>query len=190
MPQSTLEMAKELTMALLQTRSISPDSMQETLQQTYAMLTTLKVQEETGPTTALPAVPPPTGDWRKSISKYSITCLECGHAFKQLSIRHLRTHGLDSRSYRMKYAIPQFQPLAARETSARRRQVVRETRPWEQAPTYRKRHAGEHPQSTEPEAEAVQDETEEPSAAAQARPKRQRQTTTQKKAARKKRAAG
>ncbi len=182
-------MAKELTMALIQTWSIPPDSMQETLQQTYAMLTALKAQEETGPTTALPAVPPPTVDWRKSITKYSITCLECGHAFKQLSIRHLRQHGLDARSYRTKYDIPRSQPLAARETTARRRQVVQETRPWEKAPTYRKGHAGEHPQSTAPEAEAVQDETEAARAAAPAQPKRQRKTTP-KKTARKTRSEG
>ena len=188
MPQSTLEMAKELTLALIQTRSIPPDSMQETLQQTYAMLTTLKTQEETGPTTALPAVPPPTVDWRKSITKLSIACLECGHAFKQLSIRHLRTHGLDARSYRTKYGIPRSKPLAARETSARRRQVVRETRPWEKAPTYRKGHAGERPQSTAPEAEAVQDATEE-ARAASTQPKRQRKTAP-KKAARKKTSGG
>jgi predicted transcriptional regulator len=189
MSQSTVEMAKELILALIHTWSIPPDSMQETLQQTYAMLTTLKVQEETGPTPALPAVQLPTVDWRKSITKYAITCLECGHAFKQLSIRHLRTHGLDARSYRTKYGIPRSQPLAARETTARRRQVVQETRPWEQTPTYRKRHAGEHPQSTEVDAEAVQDETEAASAAAPAQPKRQRKTSS-KKTVRKTRSEG
>jgi predicted transcriptional regulator len=189
MPQSTLEMAKELTLALLQTWSIPPDSMQETLQQTYAMLTTLKGQEETGPAAALPAVSPPTVDWRKSITKYAITCLECGQTLKQLSIRHLRTHGLDARSYRTKYGIPQSQPLAARETTARRRQVMQEVRPWEKSPIYRKRHAGEHPQSTEPDAEAVQDETEAARAAVPAQPKRQRKTTP-KKTARKTRSEG
>jgi predicted transcriptional regulator len=188
MPQSTVEMAKELTLALIETWSIPPDSMQETLQQAYAMLTALKVQEATGPTTALPAVPPPPGDWRKSITKYAVTCLECGQTLKQLSIRHLRTHGLDARSYRTKYAMPQSQPLAARETTARRRQVVQETRPWEKAPAYRKRPAGEHPQSTEPEAEAVPEETEPTSAQAPAQPKHQRKTTSKKKSSPKTRA--
>ena len=182
-------MAKELTLALIQTRSIPPDSMQETLQQTYAMLTTLKTQEETGPTTALPAVPPPTVDWRKSITKYAIACLECGHAFKQLSIRHLRTHGLDARSYRTKYGIPRSQPLAARETTARRRQIVQEARPWEKAPTFRKGQAQEGSEEPEPEVEAVPEETEAPSAQSPAQPKRQRKTTP-KKTARKTRSEG
>jgi predicted transcriptional regulator len=189
MPQSLIELAKELTFALIQTGSLLPKDVQETLQQTYAMLKTLKVQEETGPATATPAGEPPTVAWRKSITRYAVTCLECGQSFKQLSIRHLRTHGLDARSYRTKYGIPQSQPLAAWETSARRRQVVRETRPWEKAPTYRKGPAGEHPQSTEPEAEAVQAETEAASAAATTQSKRQRKTSP-KKTARKTRSEG
>src|SRR5688572_2827153 len=117
MPQTLVEIAKDLTMALIQTRSIPPDSMQETLQKTYATLTALKAHEETGSTAPGALSPSPPGDWRKSITKYSITCLECRHAFKQLSIRHLRTHGLDAPSYRTKYGIPRSQPLAARETT-------------------------------------------------------------------------
>src|ERR671914_321220 len=180
MPQSLVEIAKELTLALIETESIPPEDMQETLQKTHTTLTALKAQEVSGfPAPGAPSQSP-LGNWRKSITKYAITCLECGHAFKQLSIRHLRTHGLDARSYRTKYGIPQSQPLAARETTARRRQVVQETRPWEKAPTYRKGHAGEHPQSTEPEAEAVQGETEAARAAAPTQPKRQRKTSPKK----------
>ncbi len=191
MPQSLVEIAKDLTAALIETRTISPEDMQHTLQKTYATLSALKAQEGMGTIIAMPAAQTPPVDWRKSITKYSITCLECGQALKQLSIRHLRTHGLDARSYRTKYGIPQSQPLAARETTARRRQVVQETRPWEKAPTYRKGPAGEHPQSTAPEAEAVQDETEAARAAAAppAQPKRQRKTTP-KKTARKTRSEG
>ena len=175
-------MAKELTLALIQTWSIPPDSMQETLQRTYAILTTLKAQEATGPATALPAVAPPTVGWRKSITKYAITCLECGHAFKQLSIRHLRTHGLDARSYRTKYAVPRVQPLAARATTERRRQITQETRPWEKAPAYRRRQTRNGHPSPEPEAEAVQEEPKAPIDQAPVQPKRQRKTTPKKTA--------
>ena len=37
------------------------------------------------------------------------------------------------------------QPLAAREITARRRQLVRETRPWEKAPRYMQAHSGKLP---------------------------------------------
>ena len=188
MPQTLVEIANELTLALIQTWSMSPDSMQETLQQTYAMLTTLKVQEETGPTTALPAVQPPTVDWRTSITRHTVTCLECGHAFKQLTIRHLRLHGLDPRSYRVKYGIPRLPSLVSWKTSTRRRQVVRATRPWEKAPTYLQSQARYATASPALKVETVAETTEEPNAEAPPQPKRQRKTAPKKKAVRKKRA--
>jgi predicted transcriptional regulator len=189
MSQSLIELAKELTVALIQTGNLLPKDLQETLQKTHTTLTALKAQEESGfPAPGAPSQSPP-GNWRKSISKYSITCLECGHAFKQLSIRHLRQHGLDARSYRTKYDIPQSQPLAARDTTARRRQVVQEIRPWEKAPTFRKGQAQDGNAAPEPEVEAVPEETEAPSAQAPAQPKRQRKTTS-KKTARKTRSEG
>src|ERR671917_1630540 len=140
MTQTLLEMAKDLTRSLVETGSLSAENMQDVLQQTHTTLRTLKGQEESGDMTASVADASPV-DWRKSISKHVITCLECGLEMKQLSIRHLVIHALDGRSYRMKYAIPTTQPLSARSTSDRRRQVVQKTRPWEKAPTYCKEQA-------------------------------------------------
>jgi predicted transcriptional regulator len=181
-------MAKELTLALIQTRSIPPDSIQETLQHTYATLTTLKAQEEGELPSQIPAPESPLVEWRKSITKHTVTCLECRQAFKQLSGRHLRTHGLDKRSYRTKHGIPSTQPLAARETTTRRRQIVRDTRPWEKTAMFRRAKMQNGSAAAEPDAEAVRDEIEEPSVEVTAQPKRQRKTATPKQAARTKRA--
>ena len=104
---------------------------------------------------------------------------------KQLSIHHLGIHGLDGRSYRMKYAIPPTQPLAARSTTDRRRQVVRQTRPWEKAPAYRKGQARNGHPAPEPEAETVPEETHAASAEASAQPKQQRKTSPKKNARKK-----
>jgi predicted transcriptional regulator len=188
MPQSLVEIAKDLTAALIETGTISPEDIQHTLQKTHATLSALKAQEESGTRLTIPVAPTPPVAWRKSITRYAVTCLECGHAFKQLSIRHLRTHGLDSRSYRVKYGIPRTQPLAARETTTRRRQIVQETRPWEKAPAFRKGQAQEGSESPEPEVEAVPKETEAPTVVVAAQPKRQRKTASPKQTARKKRA--
>lgn len=136
MTQTLLEMAKDLTRSLVETGRLSAEDMQDVLQQTHTILSVLKGQEDSGAVTALPGADSSPVHWRKSIRKHAITCLECGLSFKQLSIRHLRTHGLDSRLYRVKYGIPRSQPLAARETTARRRQIVQEARPWEKAPTF------------------------------------------------------
>ena len=141
MAQSVLEMAKELTMAQISAGQVTPEDMQAVLQQTYDSLMDLKVHEETGGTASSQSASIPT-NWRKSITKHAITCLECGQSFKQLSIRHLRLHDTDARAYRDKYGIPRTQSLAAKETTARRRQVVQESRPWEKTPRYMKAQQG------------------------------------------------
>ena len=70
------------------------------------------------------------------MTKHTVTRLECGASFKQLSVRHLKDHRLDGRSYRVKYGIPRTQPLSAKETTSRRKVIVQRTRPWEKAPTF------------------------------------------------------
>jgi predicted transcriptional regulator len=186
MAPSILELAKELTLALVQTGNITFEDMQDTLQKTYTTLTALKVQEEPGATAPGLAARTTAVDWRKSIRKQAITCLECGQSFKQLTISHLGIHGLDSRSYRMKYAIPDTQPLAARATAERRRQVAQKIRPWEKTPTYRKGQARDGHRSPEPDGEAVSETAEEETVVSTpVQPKRQRTTTPKKKASRK-----
>jgi len=45
---------------------------------------------------------------------------------------------LDGRSYRVKYGIPRTQALSAKETTSRRKEIVKKSRPWEKAPTFLK----------------------------------------------------
>src|SRR5262249_50461803 len=105
MSQTLLEMAKDLVLAQIEAHRLSPEEMHQALQQTYASLQALKTQEEThgSITVATPETPPMPVDWRKSLTKYAVTCLECGQSYKHLSVRHLKVHGLDGRSYRVKY---------------------------------------------------------------------------------------
>jgi predicted transcriptional regulator len=140
MSQSILEMAKDLIMAQIQAGHVRPDDMQHTLRRIYDSLAVLKKKEEEtgtvegGEENGRAAAPV---DWKKSITRHTVTCLACGAAFKQLSNRHLEAHGLDRRSYRVRYGMPRTQPLAAREATAQRRQIVQKTRPWEKAPRSR-----------------------------------------------------
>ena len=135
MPQSILEMAKDLVMTQITAGQLPPEAMQQALQQTYASLMALKAQEETGIVSPV-QVPEAAPDWRKSIAKRTVTCLECGASFKQLSRRHLQDHGLDGRLYRAKYGIPRTQPLSARSVTAMRKTIAQRVRPWEKAPRY------------------------------------------------------
>jgi predicted transcriptional regulator len=143
MVQSVLEMAKDLVMAQIQAGALPPEDMQQTLQHTYASLMALKTMEDTGGVSPVQVsdAAPEIMHWKQSITKYAITCLECGATFKQLSVRHLKDHDLDARAYRAKYGIPRTQPLSAKDTTALRKKIVQQSRPWEKAPTYLKAHA-------------------------------------------------
>jgi predicted transcriptional regulator len=138
MSQTLLAMAKDLVMAQIEAQKLPPDEMHAALQQTYATLMTLKAQEDSDGIVpvATPKAPSKPVNWRKSITKHTVTCLECGASFKQLSTRHLTEHALDGRSYRVKYGIPRTQPLAAKESTVRRQEIVQSSRPWEKAPTF------------------------------------------------------
>jgi predicted transcriptional regulator len=138
MSQTLLEMAKDLVLAQIQAKTLPPEDMHTALQQTYATLQALKAQEDANGsiTVVTPKTPPERVNWRKSITKHVVTCLECGASFKQLSVRHLKEHGLDGKAYRIKYGIPRTQPLAAKEITSRRKAIVQRSRPWEKAPTF------------------------------------------------------
>jgi len=140
MSQTLLAMAKDLVLVQIQAHKLLPDDMHHALQQTYTTLMTLKTQEDADdivPVTT-PETPSKSVNWRKSITKHTVVCLECSQSFKQLSVRHLKDHGLDGRSYRVKYGIPRSQPLSAKATTSRRKEIVQRSRPWEKAPTFRK----------------------------------------------------
>lgn len=141
MQQSILAMGKDLVMAQIQAGQLPPDEMPKALRQTFASLMALKAQEESGVVSTAQEAERASGttDWKKSIGRYTVTCLECGATFKQLTVRHLREHGLEARSYRTKYGIPRTQALSAREVTAKRRQIVQRIRPWEKAPRGRQR---------------------------------------------------
>ena len=138
MSQTLLAMTKDLIMAQIQAKTLPPDEMHQALQRTYATLMTLKAQEEANGSVAVvtPEIPSKPINWRKSITKHLVTCLECGASFKQLSVRHLKEHGLDGKAYRIQYGIPRAQPLSAKATTSRRKEIVQRSRPWEKAPTF------------------------------------------------------
>jgi predicted transcriptional regulator len=140
MSQTLLEMAKDLVMAQIEAHRLSPEEMHTALQHIYSSLHVLKAQEDANGIVAVatPESPAEPVNWRKSITKHHVTCLACGASFKQISVRHLREHELDGRSYRAKYGIPRTQALSAKETTLRRKEIVQASRPWEKAPTYLK----------------------------------------------------
>jgi predicted transcriptional regulator len=138
MSETLLEMTKDLVLAQIRAQQITPDNLAHALGLTHQTLRQLHSLEATSterPEQGLHpgATPERTISWKSSITRHTVTCLECGETFKQLSMRHLQQHELDPQSYRRKYGIPRRQPLSAREVTARRQQLARDIRPWEQA---------------------------------------------------------
>ena len=141
MAQTLLEMAKELVTELIRVHHLSPEDANALLLSTHSAMQNLQHAETS--TSGAPSMPTyvdaKSSDWKRSITKHSVTCLECGSTFRQLSARHLRVHGLDPTSYRRKYGIPSTQPLSSRQATARRRELAQQIRPWEQAASKRAR---------------------------------------------------
>jgi predicted transcriptional regulator len=140
---SVLAMATELILALIRAGQLSPSAVVPLLQETHAHLLALKARDG-GSQARIPlrgAAVPAVLSWQASITPYSVTCLECGASLQWLSGRHLQKHGLDARAYRRKYGIPHAQLLAAQAVTARRKRLIQQQRPWEQAPTYRQAQA-------------------------------------------------
>ncbi|ETW93174.1 MAG: hypothetical protein ETSY1_40380 [Candidatus Entotheonella factor] len=134
MSQTLLEMAKELVTELIHVHQLAPSDAASLLHRTHETLLRLQ-QDETAKPEVLEGQPTRavSMSWKSSIGKRTVTCLECGAKFRQLSLRHLRKHNLDPRSYRIKYGIPSSQSLSAREATARRRELAQQVRPWELA---------------------------------------------------------
>ena len=62
----------------------------------------------------------------KSLQKNKVVCLECGQEFKMLSPKHLKSHGLTSREYRVKHGFSLRQPLCAKSLSDKRKKAGKE----------------------------------------------------------------
>ena len=79
MSQTLLEMAKDLVMAQIEAHRLSPEDMHQALQQTYASLQALQALEDVNGSVAVvtPETAPEPVNWKKSITKHAVTCLEC-----------------------------------------------------------------------------------------------------------------
>jgi predicted transcriptional regulator len=151
MSQSLLEMTKELVRAQILAGGVSAETVAPLLRATFQNLQGLRAMEDAnGPMVEASVAPPPPSlpDWKTSITRRYITCLECGAQYKQLPTSHLTTHNLDPATYRAKYGMPATQSLAARDVVARKRELAQQNRPWEKAAEARVAQAPAPPAQT------------------------------------------
>ncbi|MDD2464817.1 MAG: MucR family transcriptional regulator [Desulfobulbus sp.] len=120
MAKSLVEMTAEIIQSQISSKQMTTDEIKNALNDTFQTLKSLQ-DNECVPGASEEQAPPETNiDPKKSIQKNKIICLECGQEFKMLSPKHLRSHGLDSKSYRKKYGFSARQPLCAKSLSEKR----------------------------------------------------------------------
>lgn len=125
MAKSLLEMAADIVKSQCQGTSMSTEDVTVALSNTFNALQSLQSVEAQGDMGETVEAAPSVVDVKpeKSILKNKIICLECGESFKMLSPKHLRSHGLDGRAYRLKHGLPLRQPLCAKALSDKRKKA-------------------------------------------------------------------
>ncbi|HID70910.1 MAG TPA: transcriptional regulator [Desulfobacterales bacterium] len=122
MTKTLVEMAAEIVQAQGNSKSMSIDELQNALKETFSTLQNLQAME-TGEAVVSQEDTQPAIAPEKSILKNKIICLECGEEFKTLSFKHLRSHELTRREYRIKYGFSLRQPLCAKSITEKRKKA-------------------------------------------------------------------
>lgn len=124
MTKTLVEMAAGIVQSQCSIKHMSSEEISEALKLTFNALKDLEnlgtqgIQTSEETTSELSPA--------KSIQRNKITCLECGQEFKQLSSKHLQSHGLTGREYRVKYGFSLRQPLCAKALTAKRKKAGKE----------------------------------------------------------------
>lgn len=118
-----MEMAAKLVEAHASSTPMTTEELLEAIQRVYA---TLK-QVESGEAAEVPAeeAAKPAISARQSIKKNEVICLICGKGGMKTLTRHLsQSHQMKPGEYRKQFGIPRTQPLAAKDFSAKRKEMA------------------------------------------------------------------
>ena len=128
MGKSLVEMAADIIQSQCNSTNMTTEEITLSLQSTFNTLVKLQTAETqathedfsgAGTKVKMSIAMSP----EKSLQKNKVICLECGQEFKMLSPKHLSSHGLTSREYRVKYGFSLRQPLCAKSLSDRRKKA-------------------------------------------------------------------
>ena len=128
MGKTLVEMAADIIQSQCSSTGMTTEEIAVSLQNIFKTLQDLQsVESQTSPEgtseTSLPSRSGASLSPEKSLQKNKIICLECGQEFKMLSPKHLKSHGLTSREYRVKYGFSLRQPLCAKSLSDKRKKA-------------------------------------------------------------------
>ena len=130
MGKSLVEMAADIIQSQCNSTSMTAEEITLSLQNTFNTLLCLQAAEIQASHEGISA--PGTKAMssinmspEKSLQKHKVICLECGQEFKMLSPKHLKSHGLTNREYRVKHGFSLRQPLCAKSLSEKRKKAGR-----------------------------------------------------------------
>ena len=128
MGKSLVEMAADIIQSQCNTTNMTTEEISLSLQNTFDTLLKLQATEVQSNHEGISGTesnikPSLAQSPEKSLQKNKVICLECGQEFKMLSPKHLKSHGLTSREYRVKYGFSLRQPLCAKSLSDRRKKA-------------------------------------------------------------------
>jgi predicted transcriptional regulator len=128
MAKTLVEMAADIIQSQCGSAAMTTEEIANSLQSTFKTLQDLQSAEiqssqDLLTDTGMKTKPGLAISPEKSLQKNKVTCLECGQEFKMLSPKHLKSHGLTSREYRVKHGFSLRQPLCAKSLSDKRKKA-------------------------------------------------------------------
>jgi predicted transcriptional regulator len=131
MGKTLVEMAADIIQSQCSSTSMTTEEIGLSLQNTFKTLQDLQsaeiqISQEGIPEPGLKTKSGLALSPEKSLQKNKVICLECGQEFKMLSPKHLKSHSLTSREYRVKHGFSLRQPLCAKSLSDKRKKAGKE----------------------------------------------------------------
>ncbi|MEM5790346.1 MAG: MucR family transcriptional regulator [Syntrophobacteraceae bacterium] len=121
MTKRLVEIASDIVQAQVSHSPMSAAEIASSLRQVFGTLQVMLRSESSGAgieeSPAMPEESPgesPPLSPEDSIRNDKVICLECGKEMRQLTAKHLISHGMNQREYRMKYGFAMQTPLAAK----------------------------------------------------------------------------
>ncbi len=133
MPKKLIEIASEIVQTQVSLTSMSAAEIASSLRQVFSTLQEMQKAEaggiELAPTAEVAGEAPteekPVLSPANSIQNDKVICLECGAEMRQLTSKHLVSHGMNQKEYRKKYGFTMRTPLAAKSLTKARSKAAK-----------------------------------------------------------------
>ena len=127
MPKKLIEIASEIVQTQVARNTMSGADIASSLRMVFLTLHEMQKAEGAGTVLAPQMMPeaPKTLAPQDSIQNDKVICLECGAEMRQLTTKHLVSHGMNQKEYKKKYGFTMRTPLAAKSLTKARSKAAK-----------------------------------------------------------------